>query len=249
MRDLPASTATSRSSTARAVCRARTGRLPHASCVRRRPRRGVLASRGRRVYEELHAAGGGILSTVRRRGRLAKTACAQRSSDMRGWMLRHGTTTWEGKSGTASTATPSSPRCARSPLPEAFDVARRACGAAGVRRRRSYLEFVLAEVLPGGRAARGSRGRLSRARRVRRRTGSPLSRGVSRRRGSRYACTATNSRRAARSRSRSSSGRAPSTISRRPVTKAYARSRRVTSSACCFRRARCSSAGRCRPAG
>jgi imidazolonepropionase len=51
------------------------------------------------TYEELHAAGGGILSTVR-------ATRAASSSDLRaavewhrGWMRAHGTTTFEGKSG------------------------------------------------------------------------------------------------------------------------------------------------------
>jgi imidazolonepropionase len=50
-------------------------------------------------YEELHAAGGGILSTVRatrEAGEEALRAAVERHS---GWMLRAGTTTFEGKSG------------------------------------------------------------------------------------------------------------------------------------------------------
>jgi imidazolonepropionase len=50
-------------------------------------------------YEELHAAGGGILSTVRatrEAGRAGLRAAVARHRD---WMLRHGTTTFEGKSG------------------------------------------------------------------------------------------------------------------------------------------------------
>jgi imidazolonepropionase len=50
-------------------------------------------------YEELHAAGGGILSTVRATraaGEDGLRAAVERHAD---WMLRHGTTTWEGKSG------------------------------------------------------------------------------------------------------------------------------------------------------
>jgi imidazolonepropionase len=50
-------------------------------------------------YEELHAAGGGILATVRATraaGRDGLAAAVRRHSD---WMLRAGTTTWEGKSG------------------------------------------------------------------------------------------------------------------------------------------------------
>jgi imidazolonepropionase len=51
------------------------------------------------TYEELHAAGGGILSTVRATraaGEEELTATVQRH---RGWMLRAGTTTFEAKSG------------------------------------------------------------------------------------------------------------------------------------------------------
>jgi imidazolonepropionase len=50
-------------------------------------------------YEELHAAGGGILSTVRatRAGDEAALSAATRRH--RDWMLRAGTTTFEGKSG------------------------------------------------------------------------------------------------------------------------------------------------------
>jgi imidazolonepropionase len=50
-------------------------------------------------YEELHAAGGGILSTVRATraaGEDGLRAAVEQHAD---WMLRHGTTTWEGKSG------------------------------------------------------------------------------------------------------------------------------------------------------
>ena len=50
-------------------------------------------------YEELHAADGGILSTVRatrEAGEDELTAIVERH---RGWMLAHGTTTFEGKSG------------------------------------------------------------------------------------------------------------------------------------------------------
>ena len=50
-------------------------------------------------YEELHARGGGILATVRATrdaGQEGLTAAVERH---RGWMLRHGTTTFEAKSG------------------------------------------------------------------------------------------------------------------------------------------------------
>jgi imidazolonepropionase len=50
-------------------------------------------------YEELHAAGGGILSTVRATREAGEDGIARAVERHRGWMLRHGTTTWEGKSG------------------------------------------------------------------------------------------------------------------------------------------------------
>jgi len=54
---------------------------------------------GGATYEELHAAGGGILSTVAATRRLAQDELTARVERHAGWMLRHGTTTWEGKSG------------------------------------------------------------------------------------------------------------------------------------------------------
>jgi imidazolonepropionase len=50
-------------------------------------------------YEELHAAGGGILSTVRATRAAGEEGIRRAVERHRGWMLRHGTTTWEGKSG------------------------------------------------------------------------------------------------------------------------------------------------------
>ena len=50
-------------------------------------------------YEELHAAGGGILSTVAATRALAPAALLERVERHAAWMLAHGTTTWEGKSG------------------------------------------------------------------------------------------------------------------------------------------------------
>ena len=50
-------------------------------------------------YEELHAAGGGILSTVRATRALAPDALHARVERHAAWFLAHGTTTWEGKSG------------------------------------------------------------------------------------------------------------------------------------------------------
>jgi imidazolonepropionase len=50
-------------------------------------------------YEELHAAGGGILSTVRATRAAGADGLAEAVERHRGWMLRAGTTTFEGKSG------------------------------------------------------------------------------------------------------------------------------------------------------
>jgi imidazolonepropionase len=50
-------------------------------------------------YEELHAAGGGILSTVRATREAGEEGLRQAVEKHRGWMLHAGTTTFEGKSG------------------------------------------------------------------------------------------------------------------------------------------------------
>ena len=50
-------------------------------------------------YEELHAAGGGIMSTVRATRAAGEEALAEAVRKHRGWMLRAGTTTFESKSG------------------------------------------------------------------------------------------------------------------------------------------------------
>jgi imidazolonepropionase len=50
-------------------------------------------------YEELHAAGGGIMSTVRATRAAGAEALAEAVRKHRGWMLRAGTTTFESKSG------------------------------------------------------------------------------------------------------------------------------------------------------
>ena len=57
-----------------------------------------LRSRGA-SYEELHAAGGGILSTVSATRAAGEAALAEATERHRGWMLAHGTTTFEAKSG------------------------------------------------------------------------------------------------------------------------------------------------------
>jgi imidazolonepropionase len=54
---------------------------------------------GGAIYEELQAAGGGILSTVRATRAASEWELREVVSRHRGWMLRAGTTTFEGKSG------------------------------------------------------------------------------------------------------------------------------------------------------
>jgi imidazolonepropionase len=51
------------------------------------------------TYEELHAAGGGIMSTVRATRAASESDLAAAVSRHRAWMLRAGTTTFESKSG------------------------------------------------------------------------------------------------------------------------------------------------------
>jgi imidazolonepropionase len=50
-------------------------------------------------YEDLHAAGGGILSTVRATRAAGEDGLRAAVERHRSWMLRAGTTSWEGKSG------------------------------------------------------------------------------------------------------------------------------------------------------
>ena len=57
-----------------------------------------LRARGA-TYEELHAAGGGIMSTVRATRAAGEAALAETVRKHHGWMLRAGTTTFESKSG------------------------------------------------------------------------------------------------------------------------------------------------------
>ncbi len=100
-------------------------------------------------YEELHAAGGGILSTVRATRAAGADGLRTAVGLHAEWMLRHGTTTWEGKSGygldkatelaslDAVQAAGGSPTWlgAHAVPPEYADAD-------------AYLDFVLADVLP-----------------------------------------------------------------------------------------------------
>src|SRR5205085_2507453 len=100
-------------------------------------------------YEELHAAGGGILSTVRATRAAGEDALTAAVARHRGWMLRAGTTTFEAKSGYG--------------LDRETELAQlRAAKAAGgiptwlgahavppeFADAEAYLDFALAEVLP-----------------------------------------------------------------------------------------------------
>ena len=101
-------------------------------------------------YEELHAAGGGILSTVRAtRAAAPRTSSPRAVRKHRGWMLRAGTTTFEAKSGYGLDRDTelASLRAIRDAggvptwlgahaVPPEFDDAD------------AYLDFILAEVLP-----------------------------------------------------------------------------------------------------
>jgi imidazolonepropionase len=100
-------------------------------------------------YEELHAAGGGILSTVRATRAAGEDGLRAAVAKHRGWMLRQGTTTFEGKSGygldrETELASLSAVRAAGGAptwlgahaVPPEFDDAD------------AYLAFALAEVLP-----------------------------------------------------------------------------------------------------
>jgi imidazolonepropionase len=100
-------------------------------------------------YEELHAAGGGILSTVRATREAGEDGLRETVARHRDWMLQAGTTTFEGKSGYGLDRDTelASLRAIRDAggaptflgahaTPPEFDDAN------------AYLEFVLADVLP-----------------------------------------------------------------------------------------------------
>jgi imidazolonepropionase len=112
----------------------------------------ALRARGA-TYEELHAAGGGILSTVRATRAAGEQALQNAVARHKGWMLGQGTTTFEAKSGYGLDRETelASLRAIRSSggiptwlgahaVPPEFDDAE------------SYVDFALREVLP---AARG----------------------------------------------------------------------------------------------
>ena len=215
----------------------------HACFAGDRAREFELRARGA-SYEELHAAGGGILSTVeatRAAGEDGLRAAVRRHRE---WMLHAGTTTFEAKSGygldretelaslRAIAAEGGIPTwLGAHAVPPEFDDAD------------AYLDFALAEVLPeAARIAEAAdvfleRGAFTVG------AGAALPRGVPRR-GPR----ASPARRPvlgaggdpARGRARRAVGRPPRGDGR---ARASARSRRATSSACCSRWPRSSWAG------
>ena len=227
------STATSRSSTA-AGC----ARSPGSSTATRTRASAATASRSSRCarparrYEELHAAGGGILSTVAAtraagedglaRGRRAppRLDAARRHDDVGGEVgLR-------ARPRDRARLAARDPRRRRHP-----DLARRPRRPARVRRRGRVPRLRARRGAARGRAARRGGRRLPRARRLRRGSGAPLPRGVPR--GRARAAPARRpvhrgGRDSARDRARRALGRPPRGDRRRRASR---RSRRATSAA------------------
>jgi imidazolonepropionase len=100
-------------------------------------------------YEELHAAGGGILATVRATRAAGQEGLAAAVARHRDWMLRAGTTTFEGKSGYGLD---SETELASLRAIFAADGIPTWLGAHAVPLEHAdanaYLDFILAEVLP-----------------------------------------------------------------------------------------------------
>ena len=129
-------------------------------------------------YEELHARGGGILSTVRATREAGEPGSRPRSREHVGWMLRAGTTTFEAKSGYGLDRETELAQLravrdaggiptwlgAHTVPPEFADAGRRRVRRLPPRRG-----------APGRRADRRGGRRVPRARRLRRRPGSALS--------------------------------------------------------------------------
>jgi imidazolonepropionase len=101
-------------------------------------------------YEELHAAGGGILATVRATREAGEPALADAVERHRAWMLAHGTTTFEAKSGYGLDR---ETELAQLRVIAAAGAVPTFLGAHAVPPEFSdgdaYLDFVLEEVLPG----------------------------------------------------------------------------------------------------
>ena len=180
-----------------------------------------LRSRGA-SYEELHAAGGGILSTVSATRAAGEAALAEATERHRGWMLAHGTTTFEAKSGYGLDLD--------TELAQLRAVARAGgiptyLGAHAVPPEfpdgDAYLDFALAEVLPEAAALAEAADVFVEQGRVRRRPGAALPRPRAARPGWRFVSMPTSSARRAGSSSPSSSARAASTTWRQPGQTAF----------------------------
>ena len=202
-----------------------------------------------RAYEELLAAGGGILSTTRATRAAGPDELEQIVVRHRDAMLAHGTTTFEGKSGYG--------------LDHDTELAQLAAiaaaggvptwlGAHAVPPEHPDADAYVDWAIRGGPPGRGA------DRRRRRTCSSSAGRSTSSRPGATSrpvdgpgsACgsTATSSTRSARSGWRSSSARARSTTSRPRARRASRRWPRATSSACCSRSPRSTWTARCLPA-
>ena len=149
-------------------------------------------------YEELHARGGGILSTVRATRAAGEDGLASALAEHVGWMLQAGTTTFEAKSGYG--------------LDRETELAqlRAIVDAGGVATwlgahavppefaddgADAYVDFLARRGAAGRGAARGGGRRLPRAWSVRRRRRRAATSRAAATPASRSACTATSSRR------------------------------------------------------
>ena len=189
------------------------------------------------TYEELHAAGGGILSTVEATRAAGLDALTEHVSRHLRWMLEQGTTTVEIKSGYGLDLDTELDMLRAIRSAEAvgsqrrlLDRARRTRGAArGRRRRRVHPALRRRDPSRGRRVgARDRRRRVLRARRLRRRAVAPL---PARRRASSGSSAAARRpvHRDRRDPARDRGGaRGRSTTSRRPGPRASRRSRRPT---------------------
>ncbi len=201
------------------------------------------------TYEELLAAGGGILSTTLATRAAGATALGEIVARHRDAMLAHGTTTFEGKSGYGLDR---DTELAQLEAVRAAGGIPTWLGAHAVPPEHpdadEYVDWADRAGAAGGGPDRGCRRRLRRAGDLRRRAGAPVPARVPGSRPRSSASTATSSPRWARCRSRSSSARGLSTISRQRAPAAWRGSPRATSWRSCCPSPRSTSRARCRPA-
>ena len=129
-------------------------------------------------YEELHAAGLGILSTVGATRAAGEAGIAEAVHATATGCSGPGRRPSRESRATASTVRPSLRRCGRSQRQGDPDLSRSARHSAQVRGRRCLSRLHSGRRTPGCGTARRGRGRLPRARRLRRHTGSSLPGGV-----------------------------------------------------------------------